>query len=94
MRNQRTDGPLASTMLSKPVVPWLSDRAQISDGRECKEWRERKWTRQSSTTDVLRPDKHEDECMESTTRVLKCGGQNTGEYVSRSVMGSKSDRSR
>ena len=34
-------------------------------------------------------DKHEDECMESTTRVLKCGGQNTGEYVCRSIMGSK-----
>ena len=32
-RNQRMDGPLASTMLSKPVVPWLSNRAQISDGR-------------------------------------------------------------
>ena len=33
-RNRRTDGPLASTMLSKPVAPWLSDRAQILDGRE------------------------------------------------------------
>ena len=26
MRNWRADGPLASTMLSKPVVPWLIDR--------------------------------------------------------------------
>ena len=27
------NGPLASTMLSKPVAPWLSDGAQILDGR-------------------------------------------------------------
>ena len=53
MRNWRTDGPLASTMLSKPVAPWLSDRAQILDGREWREWKEREWTRQSSTMDVL-----------------------------------------
>ena len=53
MRNQRTDGPLASTMLSKLVAPWLIDGAQISDGREWREWREREWMRQSSTTDVL-----------------------------------------
>ena len=33
MRNWRIDGPLASTMLSKPVASWLSDRAQISDRR-------------------------------------------------------------
>ena len=52
-RNWRMDGPLASTMLSKLVVPWLSDRAWISDRREWREWREREWTRQSSTTDVL-----------------------------------------
>ena len=46
-------GLLALTMLSKPVASWLSDGAQISDGREWREWREREWTRQSSTTDVL-----------------------------------------
>ena len=47
------DGTLASTMLSKLVAPWLSDGAQISDGREWREWREREWMRQSSTMDVL-----------------------------------------
>ena len=52
-RNWRTDGPLASTMLSKPVAPWLSDGAQISDRREWREWRVREWMRQSSTMDVL-----------------------------------------
>ena len=34
MRDQRTDGPLALTMLSKLVAPWLSDGAQILDKRE------------------------------------------------------------
>ena len=37
MGNRRTDGPLASTMLSKLVAPWLSDGAWILDRRE---WRE------------------------------------------------------
>ena len=40
-RNWRMDGPLASTMLSKPVAPWLSNEAWISDRREWRERRER-----------------------------------------------------